>query len=239
MTHPLRWQYFLFALLTGLALAIPPALASRGETSPDAQLLTAGFLRYHPDLKHRMQGIEAHEAGDHALALREFIAASHYADKASQAMVAEMLWHGIGATADRPAAYAWADLAAERHYKSFLLQRERYWATLDEAEREAALTVGQAIYSEYGDDVAKPRLEKLLRRGSREVTGSRVGFVGNLTIMVPGPNGWTSIDGSTYYADRYWRPDEYFKWQDEVWNEPPSGRVDVGPLGTMAPREAD
>jgi uncharacterized protein len=80
----------------------------------------------------------------------------------------------------------------------------------------------------------------MLRRGLRQVTGSRVGFVGALQIHVPGPEGsWTSIDGSTYYADRYWRPRDYFAWQDEIWRNPPSGTVEVGPLDQATSSQGD
>ena len=49
--------------------------------------------------------------------------------------------------------------------------------------------------------------------------------------MMPGPNGeWISLDGSTYFADRYWRPKDYFQWQDEIMGAPQQGTVDVGPI---------
>ncbi len=216
-------------LLSGAsAVAAPKA----EETSPDAQVLTAGFLYHHPDLKHRLLGIEAFEEGRFKQAFAEFKRASHWADKAAQAMVAEMLWTGRGTAADQAEAYAWMDLAAERLYKGFLIERERYWAALDDAQRQRAIEIGRKVYAAYGDDVARPRLEKRLERGRRQITGSRVGFVGGLKIMVPGPDGnsWVTIDGTTYYADRYWRPADYFEWQERIWSDPPTGTVEVLPI---------
>ena len=124
------------------------------------------------------------------------------------------------------------DLAAERFYSNFLIMREQYWESLDEATRQAAIERGQSLLAEYGDDVAKPRMAKILRK-ERSVTGSRVGFVGNLEIIpFTGPNAGNgmSIRADEYYAPKYWQADKYFEWQDQVWDAPGArkGRVEVG-----------
>lgn len=212
-----------------LAFAAAPALATE-DTMPDPQVLTASFLHAHPDLKHRLEGLEAYEEGDYEQAFREFQRSARWSDKISQAMVAEMLWKGQGTRADRAQAYAWMDLAAERGYPSLLGMREQYWAQLDAGERERAITVGKGIYDEYGDDVAMERLERRLERGRRQITGSRVGFVGTLQVLVPSENGWMRLSAEDYYSDRYWKPDQYFDWQDRIGRLPPAGVVEVGPL---------
>ena len=207
------------------------------EGSPRPEVLTASFLAAHPDIKFRMAGLEAMHDERHEAAFEAFRDAAYYADKVSQAMVAELYWSGTGVANDRALAYAWMDLAAERGYSHFIALREKYWTQLDADERERAVQEGQAIYAEYGDTVAKVRLKKKLDSGRRKITGSRVGFVGALKVMVPGPTGaWLSLDGSTYYADHYWRPDDYFEWQDRVWSAPPQGTVDVGPISSAAPQ---
>ena len=205
------------------------------EWGPKAEVLTDSFLYYHPDLKYRMLGLKRFQEGQHGEAYEAFRKSAKYADKASQAMVAEMLWDGIGVPADRVMAYVWMDLAAERGYKNFVVLRERYWARLSEAERVAAAEGGAPVYAEFGDVVAKPRMEAKLRHGRRETTGSRTGMVGNLKILIPGPGGFTSVDGSTYYAEHYWKPDTYFDWQDQIWRDPPTGSVEVGPLQSTPP----
>lgn len=215
-------------LLLLASLAGP--LRAQEDGAPRPEVLTASFLAAHPDVKFRMLGLEALEEGEPEQAFQAFQRAARFADKPSQAMVADMLWNGTGAARDRALAYAWMDLAAERGYTTFVAKREKYWSGLDEAERKRSLREGLAIYAEFGDDVAKPRLTRLLERERRKMTGSRVGFVGNLIIQIPGPAGWMTIGGDTYYADRYWKPQEYFAWQDRVWSAPPSGVVDVGEL---------
>ncbi|MBS7457102.1 tetratricopeptide repeat protein [Coralloluteibacterium stylophorae] len=198
-------------------------------------LTSAGFLAAHPDLQWRNEGVRAWREGDRARALELFLRAAHYGDKASQAMVAEMYWLGEGVGRDRPRAYAWMDLAAERMYRRFLVRREQYWAELDEAERERALAVGEDIYADYGDAVAKPRLERVLARARRTVTGTRTGFVGTLQVQVVGPGGTPIvIDGARFYDPQYWEPERYWAWQDDVWQAPPKGRVTVGELERIA-----
>ena len=84
-----------------------------------------------------------------------------------------------------------------------------------------------------------------MRRAKRNVTGSRTGHVGALQVMVPGPGGtMISIDGSRYYDEQYWEPENYWAWQDSIWKDPPTGTVRVKPLevveqGSPAPSEVD
>lgn len=224
-------------LLLCSLLAAAPAWSQEAapKRTPDAGdprvIATEGFLAAHPDLRWRRAGLESHVAGRNGEALASFQRAARYADKPSQAMVAEMFWDGIGTPMDRPLAYAWMDIAAERAYPRFLAKREQYWNALTEEERARALEVGRAVYDEYRDEVAKERLERVLRRERRNVTGSRVGSVGNLQVVIPGPGGNSiTIDGSRYYDKKYWEPARYWAWQDGIWKDAPTGSVTVNPL---------
>ena len=227
-----------------LALAITAASAAgmahaevRKDPESDPLVMRAGFLAGHPDLRFRMLGLEELDEGRPDAAFRYFKRASLYGDKPSQAMVAEMLWKGQGTPQDRSEAYVWIDLAAERGYVTFLTIRERYWAALDESERAHALDMGQSIYARYGDTAAQPRLDAVLRRESRKTTGSRLGFVGNLKILVPGPMGFEQIDGSKYYDPQYWDPKRYREWQDTIWKQPRTGQVNVGDVEKVEPQK--
>ncbi|HYM86791.1 MAG TPA: hypothetical protein VET30_08640, partial [Pseudoxanthomonas sp.] len=203
----------------------------------DPAVITEGFLAAHPDLRWRGEGVRSYQRKDYALALEQLLRAARYGDKPSQAMIAEMYWQGTGVAQNRELGYAWMDIAAERMYADFLADRERYWEQLDEAGRERAIERGQAILAEYGDDVAKPRLAKVLRR-ERKMTGSRVGFVGNLTIIpATGPLAGTgmTISGDQYYAPKYWQPEKYWQLQDEIWRAPLRGKVSVGDIESVKP----
>jgi hypothetical protein len=226
---------FTFAASLPAQAADPPGEA-RPQIDPD--VLTEGFLAAHPDLRWRAEGVRDYAAGRYEAAMDELKRAARYADKPAQAMVAEMYWKGIGVAQDRALGYAWMDIAAERLYHDFVVYREIYWSQLSETERSDAIARGQAVLAEYGDDAAKPRLEKVLRREARNVTGSRVGFTGNLAIIpFTGPLAGTgmSISGDRYYAKEYWQPKAYWRLQDKIWKAPPKARVDVGPLRPVAP----
>src|SRR3546814_9166893 len=82
-----------------------------------------------------------------------------------------------------------------------------------------ALEAGQEVYAHYGDAAAKPRIAIALRRGRREMTGSRTGMVGSLKIYVPGPGGYQQIDGSKFYDARYWEPEKYQQRSEEHTSE--------------------
>jgi hypothetical protein len=133
------------------------------------------FARYHPDQYFFDLGMADYKAQRYESAFERFRNAARHADKPSQLAVAMMLHQGLGLAKDAALAYAWSDLAAERGYPQFLQVRERIWAELTPAERERALQVGQALYAEFGDAAAKPRLERLLRLGLAQKTGSRAG----------------------------------------------------------------
>ncbi|WAC62305.1 hypothetical protein OVA13_13010 [Pseudoxanthomonas sp. SL93] len=232
-----RWWLL---LLLSVAASVAQAKDDKPPPDPtaDSLLISAGFLTHHPDMKYRLLGMEAYKEKRHEDALRFFRRASFYADKPSQGMVAEMLWNGEGTPQDRPLAYAWMDLAAERAYAGFLGMRERYWNTLTREERTRALQLGEEVYARFGDAAAKPRYEAQLRRGRMQLTGSRTGFAGNVQILIPGPEGGQSIDGSKFYDERYWDAKKYWAYTDQVWAKPRIGRVSVGDAEQVNETEA-
>lgn len=205
----------------------------------------AGFLSSHPDIYNYRLGAIAYGRGEHAKAMAHFRKAARYADKPSQAMIAEMLWNGRGGPQDRAKAYAWADLAAEREYPELVRLRDGFWAELGEAERLRALQVGKEIYAEYGDEVAQPRIIVAMRRAKNNVTGSRTGFTGGTKIhaAMPGVNAPEDsdapviMDGTEFFASTYWEPQQYFRWREVQWREQVrqarSGTVDIGELQSL------
>ena len=131
------------------------------------------FEAHHPDQANRAMAFEAFEAGRQQRAFDYFRRAARYGDKPSQLALAMMYADGLGVNADPALAYAWSDLAAERGYVDFVGYREHLWEQLDAAQRERALAEGRKLYAEYGDEVAKPRLNRLLMQGLSQRTGSR------------------------------------------------------------------
>ncbi|MDN5780427.1 MAG: sel1 repeat family protein [Luteimonas sp.] len=214
-----------------------------GEPGIPPEMLTSGFLTAHPDIRWRREASYSYNRKEYDLAMDQFTRAARYADKPSQAMIAEMYWKGLGVPQDRELGYAWMDLAAERMYPNFVIKRERYWELLDANQRRKAIERGQGLLAEYGDDAAKPRLAKVLRQAKRETTGSHAGFVGGGLKIIPmtGPLAGTGITMSPeeYYAPKFWNPQEYFTAQDAEWGSPKHGQVNVGELENVAPAKQE
>ena len=233
------------ALAVQLALCAPGLAAGTGNAPAGAAearealsrkqqqvLATRTFLNAHPDMKYRQEGWEAYQAGDHAKAMLHFRKASLYADKASQAMVAEMLWKGIGVPVDAPMAYAWADMAAERGYPQFIRLREQYWRELDPSQRERTVQQGRVLLAEYSDDVARPRMARFMKKAKQRSfrTSHSVSQAKEVRVPNQSGTGMVYIPGSRFYDAKFWDPVQYQAWQDAQWKQLPQGKVDVGEL---------
>lgn len=207
----------LVATLLGL-LAVPAAGSSPAPPADAYEtivLQSHEFLVYHPDLRFRGLGMQARERGRLEEARNDFRNAARYGDKLSQAALADMLWNGQGGPADRALGYAWMDLAAERGTEWLVVQRERFWEALSADERERAVREGRALYAEFGDPAATPRLERELRAGSMRQTGSRAGWNGAMRSQGRGDAGARVLQPEKHQLARYWDPVAYRQWQDE------------------------
>ena len=234
---------WLSGMLVIAYVASTPVFAQRALTNNEHSVVnTHGFLNAHPDLLYRLRGFELIKSNQFDKAAIAFQRAALYADKPSQAYVAGMHWEGMGVPRNRSLAYAWMDLAAERGYPDFIAMREKMWGEMSESERARALHEGNSIYARYGDDVANPRLARELRRQRMEVVGSRTGSMGMVKVRIPLPMAggaasdpgasaaYMTIDGSQFYADKFWEPRQYQAWLEAQWKEPRGGRVEVGAL---------
>lgn len=216
-----------------LVAAIVPAARAGGSGEDDPRIVrNEAFIAAHPDIFWRERGIFEYENRHFAAARIDFRRAARYADKPSQALLAQMFWNGEGGAVDRIAGYVWADLAAERGYPDFIATREQLWKALSVDERRAVRDAGEPVFAEFEDRVAKPRLERELRTQKLVITGSRTGHVGTLAIRLKNPDGSLQppVDGALYFAPRYWNPKDYWLWQDSHFKDPPQGHVDVGPV---------
>ena len=211
------------ALALALGLAVLP-LAQAANRQPDL-VASEGYQIAHPDLRWRGAAEAAYRKQRYAEAFDKFRRAARYADKPSQAMLATMLWNGEGASRDRAQAYAWMDLAAERGYPTLLAQRERYWNELDAAERTRAVEIGQGIYAEFADSVAKPRMEKeLVRYRIETTTGSHAGKGGASRVKMFDQASGRIIElpGLIYHDPRFWDAGQHWRTQDALWASRPA-----------------
>jgi len=216
--------FAIVALLFGLSVHVEAQ--PQVDPSNNDSMLAGGFLEGHPDLLYRSQGLDAYQNRDFSTAIERFRKAAYYGDKASQAIVGEMLWSGVGIGADRVMALVWMDLAAERGYPRFVGTRNGYWNALTPAERQRARNLADKLFEEYGDAATEPRLARALRRERTKITGSRVGsMTSNVQIIVPG---YGSMDASQFYNPKFWDPKEYRAWHDAFWKNVKDATVVVG-----------
>lgn len=222
------------------ASAAEPAARSAGSSldpADDIIMSREGYLAFHPDQHFRGLGVEALRQGRDAQARVYFQRAARYADKLSQAALAGMFWEGRGGARDPAMAFAWMDLAAERGTPALLARRDHYVRQLTAEERSRGSRIASALHDAYRDAVAKPRLERQLRRGLAQTTGSRLGWAGPLQVCVQASASGDCIDwvtGDQYYAARHWQPEVYWRVQDHVLQRTFNpGHVDVGPVQNL------
>lgn len=227
-------------LSTALLLGMSTHAVAQAQSDPtsDETMLAGGFMDGHPDLLYRSQGLDAYAQGDFTTAMQRFRKAAEFGDKASQAIVGEMLWSGKGGERDQVMALVWMDVAAEREYPRFVDTRNRYWNALTPAERQRARNLADNLYAEYGDAATEPRIARALRRERSKMTGSRVGsMANNVKIYIPGHG---TIDGTKFYDPKYWDPKQYRAWHDDFWVNLREGKVFVGDaekLDELAPKD--
>lgn len=221
----MSYRHPILSVLVGMALAGSAVASdglSLGEIPPEL-LKNEAFLHGHPDVRWRVEGSRQLHRGDTAAAMESFTRAARFADKPSQAAIAELLWEGTGTARNRPLAYAWMDLAAERGYPPLLAEREAMWAALDAGQQDRAIEVGRGLYAEYGDEVARPRMAEALRIGlRRSLAGSRTGWSSGVRQLEPNMDGFFDLRrGATARIDtldpRWWDPERYWQLQDERW----------------------
>ena len=237
---PVAVALVLLALLAGLV--VPPSLYAQDPEAyfppeVDRSLMTSGFLAGHPDLDARKRGMDAIGRQHYGTARTAFLRAARYGDKPSQAMLGEIYWKGLGVERDPVLGYVWMFLAAQRGYHDFRAWSEVYWQGLSIAQRQQAQVRGQAILEAYGDTVAVPRLERVMRRERGKATGSMLEHTGQLmTITSYDTTPPRGISVEAFYADMYWKPAQYRQLQDRLWKAPLYKRVDVGPVENVGAR---
>ena len=227
-------------LLLGLLLASAAAHAD-GEPAKappriyeiPQQLLTDGFLAAHPDMDYRMRGVALDKRHNPASASKEYRRAAYYGDKPSQARLGEMYWNGEGVARDPVQAFLWMALAAEREQREFSLLKMYYWQHLDTTQQASAREQAPAMLEEYGDKAALHRLGTVMRREQRKTAGSLIGYTPSSGPLFMG-NG---LDPELYFAEAVWKPEEYVKLRDRIFEQQYEGRVTVGGVEQLAAPE--
>jgi TPR repeat protein len=124
---------------------------------------------------------------DYREALDMFELAGFWADKVAQYNAGLMHYNGIGVPVDRITGVAWLGIAAEAHDDLAVNALEVAYASLSVAERKQAEVIWRALDGKYGDAVSLPRALRRFHMEATTMTGSHLGFLGNLQVYETGP----------------------------------------------------
>ncbi|HRQ65502.1 MAG TPA: hypothetical protein PKZ76_11695 [Xanthomonadaceae bacterium] len=149
---------------------------------------------------HHM-GELAYKREDYRNARTLFERSAHWGDKLSQFNLGVIHYQGQGVPVNKPMAWAWFAVSAERRYARMEKTASMVWQELDAAGRAEAERLYEDLLARYGDAVAVPRAERRMERERRNVTGSRTGMVGNLVVIDPGTG--QSWDGTRFYDPKF------------------------------------
>ncbi|GAB3746069.1 hypothetical protein [Lysobacter olei] len=230
---------FLLACGVSSAEASPRELPRLTEASVGTLSEMVAKAKGRPNEEYRLHGLIAYAQRDYKQAVRHFERAAFHADKYAQHYLSLMHWHGIGAPVDHVLGYAWSDLAAERGTTKLLLLREKMWQELSLDEQSDVGVRGAALYVRYGDSAAQRRTENAMRRFASNMTGSRVGWGGQLEVAGRPSGGSFEICGAinasgsanvqfASAADLYGIDfDQYWRQQDLLIQ---TGSVEIGPV---------
>jgi hypothetical protein len=157
---------------------------------------------------------------DYRAALEMFELAGFWANKIAQYNVGIMYFNGIGSLpVDRIRGVAWLGIAAEQHGELADAALQAAYAQLTPDQRAEADGIFRSLDEKYGDAVTLPRALNRYEEERRNVTGSHVGFIGNMTVV----NADGSFQsGNSFYADQKKEFDDYISSS--------FGHVNVGEL---------
>ncbi len=195
---------------TAAALDDAPNYNSASTTEKPAQW---GFGTPEEDARpgqyYFYRAVDAVKRKQYRFAVDMYRASASWAYKAAQYNLAVMYANGEGVPADRPLAMAWAALAAERNDTDYVRARELIYAQLSADEFTKANEIWRDLKKTYGDAVALERAKMRWAQVKANMTGSRVGAIGNLKVGSGGKNvkpvnigasGRSELDGNSFSA---------------------------------------
>lgn len=190
----IRIRYWMAAACFACGLAMVPGQAPAGDGW--------SYAEHTPGYRLMGEAARFYESGWYHSARSRYFAAAWWADKLAQFNVGVMYLHGQGVERDLARGLAWLKLAAERGYPDMVTAVEEVELRLEDATlRQAQEILEGELLPEYGDAVAIDRTVARMERERRRVTGSRVGAIGNLTVI---DQTGQSRSGDDFYAPEKW-----------------------------------
>jgi len=218
----MRSRGIAFAVLAVAVCLATDAPAQADGAEPDRMTLSNYAIRT-PSAIHMAIARRDYYRGQYASAFARYTLAARWANKHAQAWLGWMYLLGRGVERDTKRAWAWMKLAAERGYPEFVEEAENFLINLNRWERiHARLIYYQELLPKYGDKVAIPRTERQMWRRKMEVSGTRLGHIGNLRHGDP----------TNFYAEDQWDFHKVVAFETRAHNviARARGRVTLGDL---------
>lgn len=169
-----------------LVLVVPSSAFCMGEFSP--AMAKFGFLheeqsRFLPGDYYFGKGNDYWQRGDTAIAIQQWTIAAGWAQKEAQYNLGLAYLKGGAILADRPRGLAWLALAAERKDARFSESLAAAWDEASPDEHDQANRIWRELRVRYADAFALPIARRRFDRELAEITGSRVGMPGHVSII--------------------------------------------------------
>jgi hypothetical protein len=155
-------------------------LSGDGGNTPEADA--------RPGEYYFLEGARAFRKKEYAFAIQMYQTSASWAYKPAAYNLGVMYARGQGVTVDLPRGMAWIALASERNEQHYVDAREAIYAELSREQFEQANVIWRELKPTYGDAVALRRAKARWAEVRANMTGSRVGSTGNLTVSLPQPN---------------------------------------------------
>jgi hypothetical protein len=164
---------------------------------------------------------------DYRMALEMFELSGFWADKIGQYNAGMMYFSGVGVPVDKPRGVAWLRIAAESHGDLAESAQTQAYAQLTPEQQAQADAIWRELDAKYGDRVAVKRALDRYYEEARNVTGSRVGFTGDVIVYAfdTAHNGGAPEYGAVYAREQEKRMEELL---GKI-----AGRVSVGSVKTL------
>jgi len=212
-------------LLFAAALAALSLLAVKAEPT-FAQ--SYGYAEHAPGTDLTAEGNRFYQNGWFFTARHRFKRAAHWADKMAQHNLGVIWYRGDGVERDPARAWAWFELAAERDYPEFVGIANAVWDELSPVDRQRGRAYLDDLMPRYEDAVAVPRTARRMTWDRRQVTGSRVGFVGNLEIY--DIDSAVPRSGEEYFSEETWDFEQIVSREKQLFDALARARVTIGEM---------
>jgi len=213
----MRSRFFLISIICAITWSATVS-AAYFQTSDDmpGRFLPGKYFEYKAQFYLKKK--------DYRISLEMSELASYWANKSAQYHVGIMYFTGTGVAADKARGAAWLRIAAEQKNPVAVHALELAYTELTPQQHIEADALWRELDKKYGDKVTLPRARAHFEDEKRNVTGSRLGLVGNIKVRYGGLDGDSVGSADDYYADQQ---KEFNTFIEDNFGH---GHVDVGAI---------